>query len=132
MPRDTRMPGLVDHGSAVVPSHLDQALLHLHGSPVDLDRIKCILMSSSRARMSCCRPSSWDFPSTCSTETMARRVGSNHVVHDVRNLPCGRATYFMQPVLAARLSTPSDLDGMDHAHSLLLQIYVDHQHVNQP
>ncbi|XP_065180439.1 transcription termination factor 4, mitochondrial-like [Sycon ciliatum] len=33
-------------------------------------------------------------------------------------------------VLAARWSTPTDLDGMDHAHSLLLQIYVDHQHIS--
>ena len=58
------------------PNVLGQAHLYLHGSPVDLDRIRCILMSSSRARMSCCRPSSRDFPSTCSTETRASRVKS--------------------------------------------------------
>ena len=87
MPRHPTMPGLVDQGSSVIPSHLDQEHMHLHGSSVDLDWSTCILMSSSRARWSRCRPSSRDFPSTCSTGTRVSRVKScNFVVHDVRNL----------------------------------------------
>ena len=81
MLRDTRMPGLVDHGSAVVPSRLDQAHLHLHGSPIDLDWMsevsvkKCIPVLTARGNISknscqCNTASAITIVSECSEQSM--------------------------------------------------------------